>query len=151
MRFPEETKIHPRRGCLYERRGCLYEHFSTIHNETTVYRQTNLVDYDDDPAVVEITKMIFGWSGVNEPLLDIQTLQIKKGERVFIESPSGSGKSTLLSLLIADGNPLEDLTVLQDYRKNLKLIMQDGKILRNTLVPAGDPDYRPAISSVVTN
>ena len=70
---------------------------------------------------------------------------------MFIESPSGSGKITLLSLLIADRNALEDLTVLRDYRKNLKLIMQDGKILRNTLVPAGDPDYRPAISSVVTN
>jgi ABC-type transport system involved in cytochrome bd biosynthesis fused ATPase/permease subunit len=144
MRFPEETKIHPRGACLYE-------HFSTIHNGTNVYRQTNLIDYDDDPAVLEITNMIFGWSGVNEPLPDIQTLQIKKGERVFIEGPSGSGKITLLSLLIANGNSLEDLTMLRDYRKNLKLIMQDGKILRNTLVPAGDPDYRPAISSVETN
>ena len=114
-------------------------------------RQTNLIDYDDDPAVVEITNMIFGWPSARESLFDIQTLQIEKGERVFIEGPSGSGKSTLLSLLIVNGNPLEELTVLRDYHKNLKLIMQDGKILRKTRVPAGDQDYRPAISSVVTN
>ena len=52
--------------------------------------------------------------------------------------------------LIDDGNTLEDLTVLWDYRKKLKLIMQDGKILKNTIVPAVDPDYRPAISPIVT-
>jgi hypothetical protein len=36
------------------------------------------------------------------------------------------------TLLIVDGNPLEDLADLRDYRKKLKLIMKDGKILKNT-------------------
>ena len=36
-------------------------------------------------------------------------------------------------LLIVDGNPLEDLTVLRDYRTNLVLIMKDGEVLKNTL------------------
>jgi imidazolonepropionase-like amidohydrolase len=36
-------------------------------------------------------------------------------------------------LLLVDGNPLKDLTVLRDYRKNLKVIMKDGKIYKNTL------------------
>ena len=36
-------------------------------------------------------------------------------------------------LLIVDGNPLEDLTVLRDYRKNLVLIMKGGEVLKNTL------------------
>ena len=55
------------------------------------------------------------------------------------------------NLLVVDGNPLEDIPVLRVYRNNLKLIMQDGKILKNTLVPAGDPGYRPVISTIVTN
>lgn len=35
-------------------------------------------------------------------------------------------------LLLIDGNPLEDLKVLTD-RDNLKIIMKDGKIYKNTL------------------
>ena len=63
------------------------------------FRQSTLMAYDDESAVVEIANMIFGWPGSRESLFDIQTLRIEKGERVFIEGPSGSGKSTLLSLL----------------------------------------------------
>ncbi len=36
-------------------------------------------------------------------------------------------------LLIVDGNPLEDIKVLTDPEKNLKLIMKDGKVYKNTL------------------
>ncbi len=36
-------------------------------------------------------------------------------------------------LLIVDGNPLEDIRVLEDPEKNLRLIMKDGKIYKNTL------------------
>jgi imidazolonepropionase-like amidohydrolase len=36
-------------------------------------------------------------------------------------------------ILIVEGNPLEDLTVLRDYRSNLRLIMKDGAIYKNTL------------------
>ena len=36
-------------------------------------------------------------------------------------------------LLIVEGNPLEDLTVLRDYRNNLKVIMKDGRFFKNTL------------------
>jgi imidazolonepropionase-like amidohydrolase len=35
-------------------------------------------------------------------------------------------------LLIIDGNPLEDLTILRD-RDNLMVIMKDGKVYKNTL------------------
>jgi imidazolonepropionase-like amidohydrolase len=35
-------------------------------------------------------------------------------------------------LLLIDGNPLEDLTVLRD-RDNLTVIMKDGEIYKNTL------------------
>ncbi|MCP4308933.1 MAG: amidohydrolase family protein, partial [bacterium] len=36
-------------------------------------------------------------------------------------------------LLIVEGNPLEDLTVLRDYQSNLRVIMKDGEFHKNTL------------------
>jgi imidazolonepropionase-like amidohydrolase len=36
-------------------------------------------------------------------------------------------------LLIVDGDPLNDVTVLEDYETNLRLIMKDGEIYKNTL------------------
>lgn len=48
--------------------------------------------------VVTIDNLRFAWPG-QSPLLDIDTLRIGPGERVFLEGPSGTGKSTLLGLL----------------------------------------------------
>lgn len=50
-----------------------------------------------DPAVA-IEALRFGWPGQPD-LLDLPSLRIGRGERVFLEGPSGSGKSTLLNLL----------------------------------------------------
>ena len=36
-------------------------------------------------------------------------------------------------MLLVDGNPLNDVTVLADWENNLKLIIKDGKIFKNTL------------------
>jgi len=36
-------------------------------------------------------------------------------------------------LLLVDGNPLKDISLLADPEKNLKVIMKDGKIYKNTL------------------
>ena len=36
-------------------------------------------------------------------------------------------------LLLIDGNPLEDITLLADYENNIDLIMKDGVIYKNTL------------------
>ena len=47
---------------------------------------------------VDVSGLCFSWDG-RDPLLEIDGLQIKRGERIFIEGPSGSGKSTLLSLI----------------------------------------------------
>jgi hypothetical protein len=32
-----------------------------------------------------------------------------------------------------DGNPLEDIGLLEDYKSNFKLIMKDGQVWKNTL------------------
>ena len=36
-------------------------------------------------------------------------------------------------MILVDGNPLEDISVLAEYDKNIKLVMKDGKIYKNTL------------------
>jgi imidazolonepropionase-like amidohydrolase len=36
-------------------------------------------------------------------------------------------------LLVVEGNPLEDVKVLEDYENNIQLIMKDGVIYKNTL------------------
>lgn len=36
-------------------------------------------------------------------------------------------------MLIVDGNPIENIEVMVDHEKNLKLIMKDGKVYKNTL------------------
>jgi putative ABC transport system ATP-binding protein len=50
------------------------------------------------PFAIKLSELWFAWKG-SDPILEIDRLQIKRGERVFIEGPSGSGKSTLLSLI----------------------------------------------------
>ena len=47
---------------------------------------------------IKISELCFSWDG-HAPILEIERLQINRGERIFIEGPSGSGKSTLLSLI----------------------------------------------------
>ncbi|MCG8315629.1 MAG: amidohydrolase family protein [Pseudomonadales bacterium] len=42
-------------------------------------------------------------------------------------------KGALADLLLIDGNPLEDITILRDYDNSLDLIMKAGKIYKNTL------------------
>lgn len=36
-------------------------------------------------------------------------------------------------LLLVDGNPVEDMALIADPGKNLRLIMKDGRIFKNTL------------------
>lgn len=52
----------------------------------------------DTDYAIQVENLLFHWrKGV--PILDLPTLTIKRGERVFIKGASGSGKSTLLSLI----------------------------------------------------
>ncbi|MCG7587741.1 ATP-binding cassette domain-containing protein [Photobacterium sp. OFAV2-7] len=55
--------------------------------------------------VIELNDITFRWPKQTEDLLDIPSLTIKKGEKVFLKGPSGSGKSSLLSLLAGISQP----------------------------------------------
>ncbi len=50
-----------------------------------------------EPAI-ELAGLRFEWLD-GEPVLDIPSFVVARGERVFLEGPSGSGKSTLLGLV----------------------------------------------------
>jgi len=50
-------------------------------------------------ALVEVASLLFRWPSAKAPCLDIESLAIDAGERVFLFGPSGSGKSTLLALI----------------------------------------------------
>jgi cell division transport system ATP-binding protein len=70
------------------------------------------------------------------------SINIEKGEFLFITGPSGSGKSTLLKLLLREelpsdgqlkvfGRNLSDLTSrqVQEYRRSLGFIFQDFRLI----------------------
>ncbi len=69
----------------------------------------------DPSPVVEIRSLEFGWSPGNT-LLELDTLRIDAGERVFLQGPSGSGKSTLLNLVAG---------VLPPRRGSVRLLERD--------------------------
>ena len=52
----------------------------------------------------------------------------------YREGPLGViAEGAYADLLVVEGNPLQDVSIFLDYRKNLKLIMKDGQVYKNTL------------------
>lgn len=48
--------------------------------------------------IVSVSDLRFAWPG-QAPVLEIDSFELKAGERLFLRGPSGSGKSTLLGLI----------------------------------------------------
>lgn len=55
--------------------------------------------------VIELNQLKFRWKKTDPLTLAIESLVIRKGEKVFLKGESGSGKSTLLSLLTGVNRP----------------------------------------------
>ena len=81
------------------------------------------------------------------PALDDVTVNVEKGEFVFLIGPSGSGKSTFLRLLLKEENPTrgavhvagKDLTRLSKWkipalRRTIGCVFQDFRLLQNKTV-----------------
>jgi imidazolonepropionase-like amidohydrolase len=52
----------------------------------------------------------------------------------YKEGPLGViAEGSYADLLLIDGNPLKDVSILVDYENNIKIIMKDGKIYKNIL------------------
>lgn len=85
------------------------------------------------------------WSFRNEyytPFEQLQQVTRINGEAIAlsgVKNPYPDGPLGVIEagayadILLIDGNPLEDILVLQNYEDNIDLIMKDGKIYKNTL------------------
>lgn len=63
--------------------------------------------------IINIKEMRYQWPNQDSDTLNIPSLTIEAGERLFIQGPSGSGKTTLLNIMGAVTPPSAgDLTVL---------------------------------------
>jgi putative ABC transport system ATP-binding protein len=69
--------------------------------------------------------------GKRPPVLDIASLEVERGRRIFLHGPSGSGKSTLLSLV--SGVLLPQEGTIEVLGKNLRaLSASERDVLRGT-------------------
>ena len=55
--------------------------------------------------IIDLKDVVFSWPKQAHPTLSIASMQIEKGEHVFLHGPSGSGKTTLLNLLTGINKP----------------------------------------------
>jgi len=83
----------------------------------------NLQKYFDDIDVLRIATS-------NGARMNLRTGQLNP----YIDGPLGViVNGAYADLLLVEGNPLEDVSILGDPDKNLKVIMKDGVIYKNTL------------------
>ncbi len=72
------------------------------------------VDDDTRPALAVCTRELSFGHGEGPPVLDLPSLDVARGERLFVCGPSGSGKSTLLDLLAGIHTPRSGSLVVLD-------------------------------------
>jgi len=89
---------------------------------------------------VEILKMgtssaaqVLPWSGEMNPYKDAYP-DLTPDEKA--KKSNGLGvieEGAYADMIVIDGNPLEDVSLSEDYNKNMKLIIRNGKVWKNTL------------------
>ncbi|GAB5557439.1 MAG: amidohydrolase family protein [Schleiferiaceae bacterium] len=90
---------------------------------------TGFTDYDIMKMATSNAGIVLSWSG--------------PGRDYYKEAPLGVlQENGWADLLIIDGNPVEDVTVL-GKTENVKVVMKDGVIYKNILVEPNDQNYKP--------
>jgi len=97
--------------------------------------------------VIRLNRVYKKYPSSARPALDDVTVDIEKGEFVFLIGPSGSGKSTFLRLLLKEENPTrgtvhvagKDLIRLSKWkipalRRTIGCVFQDFRLLQNKTV-----------------
>lgn len=99
--------------------------FGPAYTSTQAANITSLVDLMDWKPVDALRTAtsnagtVLSWSGEMNPY--------KEGKIGVIEG------GAYADLIIINGNPLEDIKLIEDYRNNFQLIMKDGDVYKNTL------------------
>lgn len=77
-------------------------------------------------SVISIESLRFRWPSGQQNVIDIPSMEVERGERLFIKGESGSGKTTLLSLIggIHQANEGE-VTVLEQNLTAMKASQRD--------------------------
>ena len=108
-------------------------------------------------AVIRFENVTKIYPGQDRPALDSVSLEIVKGEFVFLVGLSGSGKSTFLRLILREERPTsgtihvagKDLGTLATHkvpelRRQVGTVFQDFRLLPNktiTSIRTGEPEF----------
>lgn len=112
--------------------------FGVADGPRQAVNMTKMIDVGLPP--VKILKMgtsdaaeVISWCGEMNPYKDAYP-DLSPEERA--EKGIGLGvveEGAYADLILIEGNPLEDIKIIEDYQNNMKLIIRDGKIWKNTL------------------
>lgn len=97
--------------------------------------------------MISIEKVSKTYKGAGRPALDAVTIEIEKGDFVFLVGASGSGKSSLLRMMLREDVPSKgSIFVLGEnlisiparrvpyFRRNIGMVFQDFRLLPNKTV-----------------
>jgi cell division transport system ATP-binding protein len=97
--------------------------------------------------MISIEKVSKTYKGASRPALDTVTIEIEKGDFVFLVGASGSGKSSLLRMMLREDVPSKgSIFVLGEnlisiparrvpyFRRNIGMVFQDFRLLPNKTV-----------------
>ena len=91
----------------------------TLQSKEVLYRAKYFSPYEILKQATSDNAELFMLSGKRHP---------------YQEGPLGViAEGAYADMLIVDGNPLKDISLLADPEKNLKVIMKDGRIYKNTI------------------
>lgn len=95
-----------------------YELWSDLYSAEITERQKYFSNYEILRQATSVTAGLLEMSGKRNPY---------RGKLGVVQA------GAFADLLIVDGNPMDDVSVLTDPENNIRLIMKDGEIYKNTL------------------